>query len=65
VLGDFQKEFTMSSFSYTMSSKDRSASQDVGVRAKEALKVLFELLEAHAPSWYTKEHHDEATTALH
>jgi uncharacterized protein YeeX (DUF496 family) len=30
----------------------------------EALQVLYDLLEAYAPSWYTEEHHKLAATAL-
>jgi hypothetical protein len=29
-----------------------------------ALKMLFELLEEYAPSWYTEEHHKQADAAL-
>lgn len=63
VLGDFQREFIMSS--YIISSKERTASQDVVVDATEALKILFDLLESHAPLWYTKEHHEKSKNALH
>jgi hypothetical protein len=31
---------------------------------REALKMLFDLLEEHAASWYTEEHHDKAEAAL-
>jgi hypothetical protein len=31
---------------------------------REALKMLYDLLEEHAPSWYTEEHHDKAEAAL-
>jgi hypothetical protein len=27
------------------------------IRLRGALKMLFDLLEAHAPTWYTREHH--------
>jgi hypothetical protein len=30
----------------------------------EALQVLYTLLEAYAPSWYTEEHHRLAASAL-
>jgi hypothetical protein len=30
----------------------------------EALKMLFDLLEEYAPTWYTEEHHDRAASAL-
>lgn len=29
-----------------------------------ALQLLFDLLEAYAPCWYTEEHHDKALAAL-
>jgi len=29
-----------------------------------ALRLLFDLLEAYAPAWYTEEHHEEALAAL-
>lgn len=29
-----------------------------------ALQLLFDLLEAYAPSWYTEEHHKQALAAL-
>lgn len=32
---------------------------------RQALKLLFDLLESHAPMWYTKKHHDKAVSALH
>jgi len=34
-------------------------------RLAEALSELHDLLEEYAPSWYTQEHHEKATTALH
>jgi hypothetical protein len=34
------------------------------MKLREALKTLYDLLEVHAPSWYTQEHHDKAETAL-
>lgn len=30
----------------------------------DALQMLFDLLEAFAPCWYTEEHHDRALAAL-
>ncbi len=33
-------------------------------KLRDALKMLFDLLEAYAPMWYTKEHHDKALEAL-
>jgi hypothetical protein len=33
-------------------------------RIREALKMLYDLLEEYAPSWYTEEHHDKAEAAL-
>ena len=30
----------------------------------KALQLLFDLLEAYAPSWYTEEHHKKALAAL-
>jgi hypothetical protein len=41
--------------------KDRSAEV---VKLREALKMLYDLLEAYAPHWYTEEHHDRAEAAL-
>lgn len=32
---------------------------------REALKMLFDLLEEYAPTWYTEEHHENAGVALH
>jgi hypothetical protein len=32
---------------------------------REALKMLYDLLEAYAPAWYTEEHHNKAQAALH
>jgi hypothetical protein len=29
-----------------------------------ALRLLFDLLESYAPSWYTEEHHKKASEAL-
>jgi hypothetical protein len=51
--------------SYTISSKERIAPEAVVISATEALKTLYDLLEAHAPSWYKQEHHDKAKAALH
>jgi hypothetical protein len=34
------------------------------VKLREALKMLYDLLEAYAPLWYTEEHHDTAEAAL-
>lgn len=31
---------------------------------REALRMLYELLESYAPEWYTKEHHNNAKAAL-
>jgi hypothetical protein len=33
-------------------------------RLAEALQVLYSLLEAYGPSWYTEEHHKLAANAL-
>lgn len=33
-------------------------------RPEDALVELYELLETHAPSWYTEGHHDRAESAL-
>ena len=30
----------------------------------DALKMLFDLLEEYAPTWYTEEHHRQALSAL-
>jgi len=35
------------------------------LKVREALNMLYDLLESHAPSWYTVQHHDKAETALH
>ena len=34
------------------------------VKLREALKMLYDLLEAYAPHWYKEEHHDIAEAAL-
>jgi hypothetical protein len=34
------------------------------LKLREALKMLYDLLEEYAPSWYTGEHHDKAEAAL-
>jgi hypothetical protein len=34
------------------------------LKLREALKMLYDLLESYAPWWYTKEHHDRAEAAL-
>jgi hypothetical protein len=34
------------------------------LKLQEALKMLYDLLEAYAPHWYTEEHHDRAEAAL-
>jgi hypothetical protein len=31
---------------------------------REALRMLYELLETYAPEWYTEEHHNRAEAAL-
>ena len=31
---------------------------------REVLKMLYDLLEDYAPSWYTEEYHDKAEAAL-
>jgi hypothetical protein len=41
--------------------KDQSAEI---VKLRQALKMLYDLLEAYAPHWYTEEHHDRAEAAL-
>ena len=33
-------------------------------RLIDALQVLYDLLEAYAPTWYTEEHHDLVSAAL-
>ena len=35
------------------------------LKVREALNMLYYLLESHAPSWYTNQHHDKAEAALH
>jgi hypothetical protein len=45
----------------------QSESGRVGQEQKQildALKMLFDLLEEYAPSWYTEEHHRQALSAL-
>jgi hypothetical protein len=34
------------------------------LKLREALKMLYDLLEKYAPSWYTEEHHNKAEAAL-
>ena len=34
------------------------------MKLREALNILYDLLETYAPSWYTREHHDKAEAAL-
>ncbi len=34
------------------------------LKLREALKMLYDLLEAYGPFWYTREHHDKAQEAL-
>lgn len=34
------------------------------LQAREALKLLYDILEDYAPVWYTEEHHDKAAAAL-
>jgi len=34
------------------------------LKLREALKMLYDLLEKYAPLWYTEEHHDKAEAAL-
>lgn len=34
------------------------------LQLREALKMLYELLEAYAPVWYTENHHEKAEAAL-
>jgi hypothetical protein len=34
------------------------------LKVREALKMLYDLLEEYAPAWYTEEHHDKAEAAL-
>lgn len=39
--------------------------RDAEVRKlREALKMLYDLLEDYAPAWYTEEHHNKAEAAL-
>jgi hypothetical protein len=33
-------------------------------KLREALKLLFDLLEEYAPAWYTEEYRDRAQSAL-
>ena len=34
------------------------------LKLREALQMLYDLLEEYAPAWYTEEHHDKAEVAL-
>jgi hypothetical protein len=34
------------------------------LKLREALKMLYDLLEEYAPAWYTEEHHNKAEAAL-
>jgi len=34
------------------------------LQVREALRMLYELLESYAPVWYTEEHHEKAEAAL-
>jgi len=34
------------------------------LKLREALKLLYDLLEEYAPLWYTEEHRDKAEAAL-
>ena len=34
------------------------------MKLREALKMLYDLLEEYAPAWYTEEYHDKAEAAL-
>jgi hypothetical protein len=46
-------------------SSNEMAGRDVDLaKLQDALKMLFDLLEAYAPMWYTKEHRDKVLEAL-
>ena len=47
-----------------MSSDDTKSLSARVLQLREALKMLYDLLEAYAPVWYTEEHHDKAEDAL-
>ena len=47
-----------------MSPDDRKNLSAQILQLQEALKLLYELLEAYAPVWYTEEHHKKAEAAL-
>lgn len=47
-----------------MSSDDAEDMSSQVLRLQEALKILYDLLEAYAPMWYTEEHHNKAEAAL-
>ena len=47
-----------------MASKVHKSPRDVDKKTKAALQVLFDLLEAYAPPWYTEELREKARFAL-
>jgi hypothetical protein len=44
--------------------RESSRSRQDQKEVLDALKMLFDLLEEYAPSWYTEEHHTQALSAL-
>ena len=47
-----------------MSPDDADGLSTQVLKLREALKILYDLLEAYAPAWYTEEHHNKAEAAL-
>jgi hypothetical protein len=41
-----------------------SAEEQKSARVAKALAELYDILERHAPRWYTQEHHERAESAL-
>jgi len=47
-----------------MSMHDKELLAAEVMKLREALKMLYDLLEDYAPAWYSKEYHDKAKAAL-
>ena len=47
-----------------MSSDDTKYLSARVLQLRDALKMLYDLLEAYAPVWYTEEHHNRTEAAL-
>jgi hypothetical protein len=41
-----------------------SEQEHQSARVAKALRELYDILESHAPRWYTQEHHERADSAL-